>query len=103
MSDAATSTETSPSTPQWTRGDRIRKAREHANMEQTDLGEALDCSAQKVSSLEKGRRTASVDDLLAIADATGVDIAWLIGKSRSTFPQPGTRWTPTGVQLVLVA
>lgn len=44
----------SQAVPEWTLADRLRKARVHAGLEQSDLARALDVTPSAVSRWEKG-------------------------------------------------
>ncbi len=65
-----------PVVPEWTLTDRLRKAREHADLTQKDLAEAIGVSKGTITRAERGdgitHRT-----LLQWADATGVALDWL--------------------------
>ena len=62
--------------PSWTMADRLRKAREHAGLEQTELAELIGASRKTIGRAEGGaavRRTT----LIAWAFACGVDLHWV--------------------------
>lgn len=63
--------------PEWTLADRLRKAREHANMEQLDLAAASGISRATISGAERGATTPHRSTLMLWASATGVSIQWL--------------------------
>jgi len=63
--------------PVWTQGDLLRKAREHAQLEQGDLAQRLGVSRQTVSNAERGTRRPRRALVMAWAMATGVSLAWL--------------------------
>lgn len=65
--------------PQWTLGDRLRKAREHAGMEQGELAVRIGISRGTVSNYELGRgtRPPKVVVLRAWAYECGVPYEWL--------------------------
>lgn len=65
-------------TPTWTLGDRIAKARRHAGLEQIEMAEACGVSRALVSRWERDQSDPGVGKLQAVADLTGVDIAWLV-------------------------
>lgn len=67
-------------TPVWTLGDRIRKARETAGYgSQAELAAAAGLSRATISNAENGRHTPHPLALRAIAEACHVPVGWLIG------------------------
>ena len=62
-------------------GERIAEHRKARGMTQTQLAELLDCSQQRVVSLEKGRRRvpAPVTDLPTLSESLGMSVEELIG------------------------
>lgn len=68
--------------PEWTQGDRLRKAREAAGLDQNELAERIDISRRTVGNYESDRVEARMIVLKQWALATGVDLAWLIGTTR---------------------
>lgn len=62
--------------PAWSMSDRLRKARESADMSQTDLGEAMGVARSTVA---RSEQTGAVrrQTLITWALATGVPIQWL--------------------------
>lgn len=76
---------TTPTLPVWTLGDRIRKAREHAGLKQSDLAPHVYKSRTTIAGWENGQHAPSPLELRAIATATGVPVDWLeTGTSQST-------------------
>lgn len=67
--------------PQWTMADRLRKAREHSGLSQTELAEATGISRHSISNYERGAFEPRRPQLLVLALATGVDLEWLGGGS----------------------
>lgn len=63
--------------PQWTLGERLRKAREDAEMSQQQLADLVGISRRSVSAYESGDSTPRRPVLLAWALATGVNMGWL--------------------------
>src|SRR3982751_2313005 len=66
--------------PQFTLGDRLRKARESSGMDQSHLAEAIDLHRQTVARYESdaiGRPKRYV--LLSWSMATGVSLDWIAG------------------------
>lgn len=65
--------------PQWTLGDRVRKAREHRGWTQRDLSSRLGVSLRTISRWERGDNRPGTGLLVAVAHETGVPISWLLG------------------------
>jgi transcriptional regulator with XRE-family HTH domain len=63
--------------PEWTLGDRLRKARMHAGMTGDQLAAAIGISAGTVVNYENGHTKVKRIVLLAWARETGVDPVWL--------------------------
>jgi len=63
--------------PEWTMGDRLRKAREDAGLSQVELAERIGISRNTVSSAELGDRHPILVTLKAWAAETGVPLEWL--------------------------
>lgn len=63
--------------PAWTLGDKLRKAREHAGLSQTELEALTGISRRSIVSYEGGGRAPRRPQLVAWAVATGVPLAWL--------------------------
>lgn len=78
-------------TPTWTFQDRLRKAREHAGMTQSELAEATGVSLNSLNRYEKGQRSPGEDIVSAIAKATGVPPTWLID---GDVPVPADKTNP---------
>lgn len=80
--------------PQWTTGDRLRKAREEAGLDQATLAEVLGISRTTVSNHEVGigKRGTNRMMIRAWAAATGVDPDWIeTGRPPGQEP-PGLRY-----------
>ena len=69
-------------------GARIRQARTGAKLTQAALGEATGLSAAEISKAERGELQLSQAKLKAIAKATGVTQASLLGGDREATPAP---------------
>src|SRR5260221_8971659 len=65
--------------PQWTLGDRLRKARESAGLKQAELAGKIGISRASIVNYEAGRYVPSRPVLLSWALCCGVDWAWLTG------------------------
>lgn len=66
---------------QWQReafGNRVREYRLSAGLSQEQLGEAAGIHRTYVSSLERGQRNVSLDNIIALARALKVDAAQLL-------------------------
>lgn len=66
--------------PEWTIGDRLRKAREHAGLTQSAAARTLGVSRQSVARYESGDRQPPLPVVMAWALVMGVDMAWLQGE-----------------------
>lgn len=75
-----------PAIPQWTLGDRLRKAREHAGMDQLELANRIGISRNTVSNYElgNGTRPPKVVVLRAWANECGVPYEWVVDNFRPT-------------------
>jgi len=95
------------SVPEWTLGDRLRKARESAGMNQSTLAETTGISRRSISSYESSEAMPKRPQLIAWALATGVPLEWLETGAESPRPvgpdggshevrhqglEPRTRW-----------
>lgn len=65
------------SIPQWNMADRLRKARESAQLEQSDLVEVTGLSRTTISAYENGHVAPRKSNLRLWAMATGVPVSWL--------------------------
>ena len=82
-----------PRIPEWTIADRLRKAREHANLEQADLAGDLGVSRNTISNYERGKVDPRRAVLLAWAMRTGVDVAWILSGEEPRPEDPdGAPW-----------
>ena len=68
---------TSARAPEFTLGDRIRKAIETSPLTVHDVADRLEVHRNTVSQWMHGRSAPSVSDMAAIAELTGVDLRWL--------------------------
>lgn len=77
--------------PEWTPGDRLRKAREHAGYTQSAFADHIGVSARSLGKYERGEASPRRPVLLAWALATGVPVEWLLHGVAPTSPDdPGT-------------
>jgi transcriptional regulator with XRE-family HTH domain len=81
-------TQTTFHIPEWTMGDRLRKAREDAGLSQTELATRMGVSRQTVSNAEVGAREPLPITMRAWAQETSVPVEWLAWGSR---PEPDPR------------
>src|SRR5260370_2562423 len=70
--------------PQWTVGDRMRKAREDAQLNQSDLAGKVEIARSSIVNYETDRRMVSRPVLIAWSLATGVPYECL--SHRDTLP-----------------
>lgn len=85
--------------PEWTLGDRLRKARLHAGLEQSELAAQTGISRASIVNYENGHTTPSRPSVLSWALCTGVSLEWLMGGgeiivrcSRPPLPALASRW-----------
>ena len=62
-------------------GEQIRKERKAAGLTQTLLADFTDSSPQYISHIEKGRKKASLDILVRIANVLNISLDRLLGKT----------------------
>ena len=60
---------------------RLKELRQKNSLKQIDLGHGVGLSMQAVSDIENGRRTTTVEKLVAIADFLDVSLDYLVGRS----------------------
>jgi transcriptional regulator with XRE-family HTH domain len=73
--------------PEWTLGDRLRKAREVAGIRQDEIAERLGVSPATISNWETGTRHARGGEINMVgrwARETRVSEAWLLGLVQPT-------------------
>lgn len=70
-------------TPTWTLGDRLRKARDFADISSTDMAERLGVSRNTITNYENDHTRPSLLAVRAYANETGVDVEWLMGDVKS--------------------
>lgn len=74
--------------PEWSFTDRLRKAREHANLKQAELADEIGISRSSLSGYEQGRPVPK-PVITVWALRTGVPIEWLRDGIVSTTTGPG--------------
>lgn len=69
-----------PALPSWSLGDRLRKAREAAGLEQRELATRAGISRATISNAERGVGNPNLATLVSWAEACEVPVAWLMGE-----------------------
>lgn len=69
-----------PVPPQWTLGDRLRKAREHARLKQTEMAAEIGIGRSSIINYESDKAEPSRPVLLAWAMRCNVPYEWLTGE-----------------------
>lgn len=78
-----------PRIPKFDLNDRLRKARETADLDQTQLAELIGVSRNSVSAAERGASKPRKPVLIAWAFATRVPFEWLMtGAANNETPDP---------------
>lgn len=90
--------------PTWTLQDRIRKAREYAQLNQAALAELIPVARNTLSRWESGAYKPSPSDLDRLAEITAVDRNWLEtgAEPAPTGALPSrltVEWTPEGLHM----
>ena len=70
-----------PSSPRQCIASRLRTAREMAGLTQGQVATRFGWHRPTVSEIEAGRRRVSAEELVALADLYGVNIAWIVMES----------------------
>lgn len=83
--------------PLWTLQDGLRKAREWADLDQTELADRLEVSRGTVSGYERGTTKPRRSMVIAWAFACDVEPEWL-----SSLPHQDSNLEPSGLRLSLV-
>ena len=60
-------------------GDKVRSLREDADLNQTQLGKALNVTQRKISYIECGKYDPSIEDIVAICNFFKVSADYLMG------------------------
>lgn len=81
--------------PVWTLGDKLRKARLDAGLDQRELAAELGIARNSVMTYESGKTAPRRPVLLAWAMRTGVSLDWLTGETPGR-PDGDAGWAPTG-------
>ncbi|NLV75923.1 MAG: helix-turn-helix transcriptional regulator [Tissierellia bacterium] len=61
--------------------ERVKMLRKQKNIKQSELGEMVGLSYTAISDIERGRRTTTIEKLVAIADYFEVSIDYLVGRT----------------------
>lgn len=69
--------------PEWTFGDRLRKAREFAGLKQSDMAARFRVGRSTIANWEAERNTPGYLALEKWAEVTGVPLDWLNGDERA--------------------
>lgn len=64
--------------PQWTLGERLRKARTHVDLTVDEMADELGCTTKTIYNYEQDRTVVRVPALKLWALRTGVPLLWLI-------------------------
>lgn len=62
-------------------GQRIREERQHLNLTQAELAEAVDISDTYMGAIERGERGLTLDTLVNLANRLGVTVDYLLSDS----------------------
>lgn len=81
--------ETEGRIPQWTLGDRLRKAREDAGLQQQELADRIGISRRSVSAYESDDSIPRRPVLVVWALGTGVKLHWLQDEAPRVETEPG--------------
>ena len=60
-------------------GEKVRNLREDADLNQSQLGKALNMTQRKISYIECGKYEPSIDDIIAICKFFNVSADYLLG------------------------
>ena len=60
---------------------RIKFLRKQKNIKQSELGEKIGLTYTAISDIERGRRTTTIEKLVALADYFEVSIDYLVGRT----------------------
>ena len=66
-------------TPTWTTGDRLRKARESVDLSVAEMAELLDVTRNTVTNYEHNRTRITASAAVVYSEATSAPIDWLLG------------------------
>lgn len=78
-------------------GARVRETRQGAGLSQAALAEQAGVTNETISRLERGAFEPSLSTIVAVADALGVELDFLAGRTEATRP-PAPRGDPPLVQ-----
>lgn len=86
------------SIPEFTLGDRLRKAREFAGIDMRDLAQMIDIHRQSVARYEQGQAIPRRPVMLSWAISTGVSLEWITSGEISTHDEKSERTTDYSFQ-----
>lgn len=98
MAEQATHNDQTPEVPEWTLGDRLAKARNHAGFDQKHMARMFNCSPAAISAWERDENQprTMLEVVKAWAAETGVPFSWLVGGDGSR-----SKWTaPDALRLI---
>ncbi|WP_082422137.1 helix-turn-helix domain-containing protein [Corynebacterium oculi] len=75
--------------PQFDLADRVRKAREYADMKQQELADVTGIARTTIARIEQGKTVPRRPTIISLALATGVDQRWLETGETPTGGNPG--------------
>lgn len=81
---------TTDTIPQWTFGDRLAKAREHAGISVEQMADELGVSRNTIGNYEAERTTPKAGVVKAWALITGVSFEWIVEG------RPSSEWSTAG-------
>lgn len=90
-------------TPVWTLGDRLRKARDFADITSADMAERLGVSRNTITNYENDHTRPSLLAVRAYSDETGVDLDWLAGDDARSRCFPDGHGPPLQLSFCLAA
>jgi len=61
--------------------ERLKSLRLSKNLKQSDIAAHINVSVTQISDIERGRRSTSVENLIAIAEYFDVSLDYLVGRS----------------------
>ena len=61
--------------------ERVKLLRQQKNIKQSELGEIVGLTYAAISDIERGRRTTTIEKLVALADYFEVSVDYLVGRT----------------------
>lgn len=81
---------TSGAVPEWTLGDRLRKARTRVKANQDDIASKLRISTRSIANYESDTTQPSYLVVKEWAEVTGVDLNWLMNGEPDSYVRTGS-------------